>query len=29
LYIPNPKIMDAKVAKGIKMKIFVLRPMKI
>jgi len=29
LYIPKPKIMDAKVAKGIKMKTFVLRPMKI
>ena len=28
LYIPNPKIIDANVASGINMKIFVLRPMK-
>jgi hypothetical protein len=28
LYIPNPKIIDAKVASGIKIKILVLRPMK-
>jgi len=28
LYIPNPKIIDAKIANGIKRKIFVLRPMK-
>jgi len=28
LYIPNPKIIDAKIASGIKRKIFVLRPIK-
>jgi hypothetical protein len=27
MYIPNPKIIAAKVPKGIKMKILVLRPM--
>jgi hypothetical protein len=28
LYIPNPKIIDAKVASGIRMKMFVVRPIK-
>jgi len=28
LYIPNPKIIDAKIVNGIKIKILVLRPMK-
>ncbi len=28
LKIPNPKIMDAKIANGTNIKIFVLRPIK-